>query len=69
MLLVAGILLTVACAVCFILAAIYHSANKNLYDGAAETYRRLRRNAARCFAAGFALAEAGAACIALYALL
>jgi len=68
-LLSAGIALIVACAVFFILAALYHSTYKQLYDGAAETYRRLRRNAARCFASGFVLAAAGMACITIYALL
>ena len=63
LLLVAGIVLIVACVMFLLFAAVYYSGYRNLIDGTAEHYARLHRKAIIFAITGIALALAGAVCM------
>ena len=61
-LLIAGIVIAAAAVLCLLYAALNQYGYKNIYDGSAELYRRLRHRATAYFIGGGVLAVISAAC-------
>ena len=66
-LLIAGIVILVACAAAMFLAFLKLYVYYNMLDGSPEHYASLRRSSAVFLTVGVILALAGAACLIIYA--
>lgn len=66
LLLIAGIVLLIACVLCLSAGVLHLSVYRHAQDGSAEFYSRTHRRMVVFFAVGAVLAAAGAFCIIRY---
>ena len=61
-LLIAGIVIAVACVLCLLYGALNYYGYRHVLDGSAELYDRLHRKAVICFAGGAVMGVISAVC-------